>query len=304
MDMYSDYLWKKIHSSIDILRKTYNPLMSKQWDYDYNEICYNPAFTFNTIINNKDKNWYYYFLAASPAITVENILEDTSCREWYTFRDKVCANPNLTMDILTNKISRIHWNFYELSQNPNVTQLFIESYIHENWNWYFLSKHQNVTWDFVTKHQDKQWSYKNLSSNKNITFDTVLNNLEKPWNLYKLTENPNITFDIILSYPEYFSDEHIDNYIRTNPNVTLDFINRHNFWHHFTNNTNPISTQLPVFNNTHFIPNLENWNFQSLSSNSTLTWDYILKNPLRSWSLKNVLRNPMLYQKEQFLSKL
>ena len=61
---------------------------------------------------------------------------------------------------------------------------FINKYSDKSWDWYWLSENPNITWDIV-------------EANPNITMDIVEANLDKPWSWRRLSSNPNITWDII-----------------------------------------------------------------------------------------------------------
>ncbi len=77
------------------------------------------------------------------------------------------------------------------------------------WDYYWLSQNPNITWEIVRDNPDKDWDYTMLSQNPNITWEIVQNNTDKPWDYSLLSQNPNITWDIVQNNPDkhwnYFS---------------------------------------------------------------------------------------------------
>jgi hypothetical protein len=70
------------------------------------------------------------------------------------------------------------------------------------WNWWHLSNNPNITFDIVNSHPDKPWDWCGLSINPNITWDVVEANPDKPWNWLGLSMNPNITWDVVEANPD------------------------------------------------------------------------------------------------------
>ena len=56
----------------------------------------------------------------------------------------------------------------------------IKTYEERKFNWYWLSQNPNITWDIVKNNPDKPWDWYRLSKNPNITWDVIKDNLDKP----------------------------------------------------------------------------------------------------------------------------
>jgi hypothetical protein len=94
------------------------------------------------------------------------------------------------------------WDWYWLSQNPNVTLEWFEKYPNKPWDWYWLSRNPNVTLEWVEKYPDQLWDWFLLSLNSNVTMEMVEKYPDQPWNWYWLSCNPNVTMEIVEKYPD------------------------------------------------------------------------------------------------------
>ena len=52
----------------------------------------------------------------------------------------------------------------------------------EEWNWYGISQNPNITWGIVFNNANKPWKWGGISRNPNITWSIITNNANKPWN--------------------------------------------------------------------------------------------------------------------------
>ena len=103
-----------------------------------------------------------------------NIFLNKWSEKWFQF---VKDNPNKK------------WDYYELSENPNITWEIVQANPDKPWNYNQLSINPNVTWEIVQANPDEPWDYNWLSSNPNITWEIVQANLDKPWRYDYLSEN-------------------------------------------------------------------------------------------------------------------
>ena len=87
------------------------------------------------------------------------------------------------------------WNWYQLSNSPNVTMDFVMAHPDLPWNWNGLSDHPNMTMELVMAHPDKDWSWYWLSRNPNVTMDFVTAHIGKDWDWFGLSCNK-FTFEI------------------------------------------------------------------------------------------------------------
>ena len=122
----------------------------------------------------------------------------------------LCANPNMTWDMIQNILSRNeqnkrqgvrdtrgaqakHWfDWWYTSQNPNITWDIVQVHLDKPWVWVFLSQNANMTWEIIEKHLDKPWVWYYVSKNPNITWDIIRENDTCPWHLVAISQNNNI----------------------------------------------------------------------------------------------------------------
>jgi hypothetical protein len=88
------------------------------------------------------------------------------------------------------------------------------------WDWFGISENPNITWNIIEKNKNKPWDWDCVSENPNITWDIVSDNIEL-FNPAIISRHPNITMDIINDYPKYNWNW---NEILLNKNITLEFV--------------------------------------------------------------------------------
>ena len=72
---------------------------------------------------------------------------------------------------LLEKYPDKHWNFNNISHNPNITMEIIEKYPEKPWDWDGISMNPNITMEMIEKNINKiKFSY--LSDNK-FTFENI-----------------------------------------------------------------------------------------------------------------------------------
>ena len=57
----------------------------------------------------------------------------------------------------------------------------LEAFPDKPWNWWELSENQNITLDYALSNPDKPWDWGRLSFNPNNTIDDVMSHLDKHW---------------------------------------------------------------------------------------------------------------------------
>ena len=67
---------------------------------------------------------------------------------------------------------------------------YIKEHPDKNWvDYYEISQNPNITWDIIEANPDKPWQYGVVDRNPNITWDIVEANLDKPWRYDWLAKN-------------------------------------------------------------------------------------------------------------------
>ena len=67
------------------------------------------------------------------------------------------------------------WEWYYISQNPNITWQIIQDNLDNPWDWRGISTNPNITWQIVQDNPDKYWDWGYISQNK---FTTELNEIK------------------------------------------------------------------------------------------------------------------------------
>lgn len=221
--------------SMDISRKINN--MSDPNCHMYDEEC-----------GQNDDNCYcwakrHIFLFSNPSLPISFILEKYQDMCYCCEISDIMANPNMTLDIIENYLSRdcepnnrfcqfykFKNSFDKISKNPNITFEFIKKYITKNWDWTLLTIHPNIKiqdifdnptypwkpnyWDnpnimpndLISKNilEDKPWF--EVSKSVNVSIEYILNHKEYPWNWAGVSANPNLTIQHISENPDILWD--------------------------------------------------------------------------------------------------
>jgi hypothetical protein len=83
----------------------------------------------------------------------------------------------------------INWR-YKIEKNP--LKVLLEIFPEKCWNWYYISQNPNITMSDILKHPNLPWNWNDISYKTNITIR----------NWYYVSQNPNITLKDILTHPE------------------------------------------------------------------------------------------------------
>lgn len=175
--------WRGLSYILDFTKEQVlftNGELTRKWDFDC--LSSNESITFNFIISH-DFEWNW--LEISGRINMEII------------------DASLHLDF------NYPWERCGLSENPNITIEFIETYFSDSrlighWNWEKLSNNPIIDIEFVKRHIDKDWDWIALSSNSGITLEMIESNLEFSWDWDRIGYNPNLTLEFIYKYKDKF----------------------------------------------------------------------------------------------------
>ena len=271
-------------------------------------------------------DWDMDALSFNPNIGWDVIRENINLPwDWYT----LSLSSKITWDIVKNNLyfkndSPVPWSWSALSQNPNITwdiikeNLYIPisnaSFIYPNglvkiktpWNWPNVSLNPNITMDIVFQNQyieypeDGQrvkieWKWFELSDNKTLTWEMVRKNPYKPWNWSGISRNPNVTWDIVKENPTMIVDSYIPfNYqeadsLPGDPEGSRRFVTPWDMKAICSNENVGMDVVKKDGNNN--VMKLINWDWYSLSSNPTLTWEVIYDNQYEPWNWEHLSYN-------------
>ena len=210
---------------------------------------------------------------ADERTTLEKFIESTGVREkpWHWGNNGLSKNPSITAAFVDYYIDMTHpkvnfpllnawiWCDNGLSANPSITQEFILKYIEKPWIWgkHGLSKNPAITPNFV------EYIMENYP------------NIKWHWGCGGLSENPSITQEFILKYIDKPWKWGLYCSLATNPVVTPDFLEH-------------IMEHYPHIK---FL-----WRCGGLSSNKSITSEFVLKHIARpwNWGVFGLSKNPAI----------
>jgi hypothetical protein len=216
-----------------------NPCFNSNWyhlfsldqlDWDY--YSRNPSLSPETVIRHRHQPWNWDYVGLNPRITWKLSQEYHLPLTWWGLAknptmdwsvilrnpDKwwdISSHPKLTWrrvldyeQVLRRQSQTAHWNYHQLSANPNITWEIVQNNPRRPWSPAGLSRNPNITWNIVINNLEYPWDWTNLSSHPNITWEIVRNNPNFPWQPAQVSVNPNLTWEIVQKFPDYPWDYH------------------------------------------------------------------------------------------------
>jgi len=177
-------------------------------------------------------------------------------------------DPNIPLEHIEDHIDA-HWSWESISRyNKHITIPFIRKYIHKNWRWRSLTVNPNITPHDIFTNPDLPWEYSVMSFNPNVTAQDVIDHPEIPWNWRFLAMMLPVSVEFIVQRPEFQRDRFLMTcYLSQNKHITIDDALKY--------------THLP-------------WDWVALSSHSTITIQHVKDNPTLSWSFYSLGNNPAI----------
>ena len=220
---------------------------------------------------DQDFDWGNSGLSSNRYMNIE-FIEGNLDKHWNWGKGGLSMNPNITPEFVEKHIDKDwYWGNGGLSSNPNITEEFIERHNEEDWSFKALSSHQNITPLFVEKYMSCGWDWGllGLSKNPNLTSQFLRDHINKKWDWkYGLSSNLSITPDIVENFMEGNTSS-IDNEIEKLENsFSLD--------KKYKQTRVSELKQLRKFRQW-------NWKQDGLSSNSSMTQEFIEKHMDKDW---------------------
>lgn len=251
----------------------FNKYDNPDTDTDMYYLAQNPNITEKDINDHPELAWY-----PPPCIDIKYFLKDP---KWFIYN--LSDTKNITLkDVLEYPMeleNDFGWDFGILSYNANIKMLDVLENLYLHWDYFFLSLNPNLTIDFVIDYHDKEeFSYYSLIRNPNITIEDILNTPYLSWNYADITANPNITMT-------KFRDIIDSCYRHCDPDFSCSC--RSTQWNFRELSANPAITMKDVLDNPDIC-----WSFPDLASNPSITMDDIANNAIDIWSYKHLSLNP------------
>jgi hypothetical protein len=183
------------------------------------------------------------------------------------------------------------WDWFALSENPNITLETVLQHPELPWDWYGLSMNPTVaTWKIVQQHPDLPWNWTGLSRNPDVaTWEIVQQHPDLEWNWNALTSNPNITLDLAIDHPEYPWDWDL-----------FDGVSKFDFYR-FDKDEYDLCTysDLPTLIETIEIGQ-DVW---GIYENPNLDWGILQHYPNHPWNWSQLSDNPMTLAREAYIQR-
>lgn len=94
----------------------------------------------------------------------------------------------------------------------------------KKWEWYYLSQNPNISLQFIISNPKLPWDWSGLSGNINLDVETIISHPNLDWDFSELQSNNNLTFKDIKKIQEYFDFEIDYSELSSNKNITDDNI--------------------------------------------------------------------------------
>lgn len=294
-----------------ILRNEVNEQWSLFW---FNNILQN--LKAENLINSTQNNVIWVDITRNPNTTLE-LIKIYPNLPWNA--DIISYSLIKSIDFIKQNPDFPFLNWKILSQNMGISLKDIEDNPEFPWDYNNMSYRTDLTFEFVKKHADKNWNYKTLSE-RECMWDDINENTHN-YCVYSAVYNPRITLEFIERHLELymeqewylnriakmkivtleFIEKHINIFkspvgphtpeITSNPNVTLDFLRKHDFdvvrnWPRTFNfsKCNPNVTPELVKNNPYVF-----WHWCALTARANFS---PIKNPEFPWDWAYYHENP------------
>lgn len=196
------------------------------------------------------------------------------------------------------------------SNQSNEFIKILEAFPDKPWNWKLVLQNPNISLDYIESHPDFPWEMTttfiftscNLSYNPNLTLQYILNNLDLKWRWEYIVGSSIITLEDIESNLTIRDGMTFEFWkcAGKNPNITLDFVLKHEHIFQNKNNSRYLGSQANItLQNIKDYPHLF-WSKYALSQNPNITLEYILEHPdtpvdilnHNYWVWSDIMTNP------------
>jgi len=223
-----------------------------------------------------ENEWSIYWF---ETIILPYIKSDNTTLYWI----EITKNPNTTLELIETYI-HYPWN-WELICYSLITKFdFVEKYLHTNKiEWAALSLNKNITIDDIERNIELPWNWKNISTRLDITIEFIKKHSDKKWCIFNLSQNPSLWDDINKNAQNYDALTAL-----FNPNVTLEFIERHMPIYTMPENEHYLNQELPrlpVITLDFIRKHKDVFNTECFSLNPNVTFDFIMENKDMRWSM-------------------
>jgi hypothetical protein len=164
---------------IDFLLQKY--LTSRSWY----ELSCNLTLSMDTVQKHPNIPWDWFALSRNPSV-----FRSLKTIEKYPNMPWDITGIARNINILPCDLESLEgWSFQDLSHNPNINDMTVESNISEDWDWENgLSDNPGLSLHFIEKYSSKM-DWECLSYNPNLNWEFVKKNIDKKWSWSWLSHN-------------------------------------------------------------------------------------------------------------------
>lgn len=192
-----------------------------------------------------------------------NLNYDNGMLNWNEIDEKKHIDKYISEKNIELKKSFIDLEFNTISLYKNITYQLVIDNMHLNWDWVCISGHKNITYEMIITNTTIPWEYHGILSNKNIKFDDLI---EYVINKKCLNKNNFVNELKLLEETELLTNESPTLItLMMNKGVTINDIKKYNEI---------------------------NWNYNLLSSNCNIPWNFVLENIDENWNFNMLFSRP------------
>lgn len=276
------------------------------------------------IISHPELPWNYRRLSNNPTLTIKFMLENKDNFGKFMWSD-ISISKNISLKEIINN-AQFPWLYNQISLNPTLTSEFLLEHINKGWNWISVFGNWNINYDILAESKinlsDKldyvlTNSSKIITHNKNLTIKFI-RKYKTIFLIHKsvfadIHGNGIITLQDIEEDPELIVSY---DFFSMNPNLTIDYVlaNKDKPWNMNNLSENSAFKMIDILKGFESveIPNiifpLRNlvkpfeykieWNFEGLSKNPNITFEFIYDNKDKNWSQTYLVINKFTEQQK------
>lgn len=287
--------WGEISANpnVDLSLMQLNPSLPWEWP----RLSENENVTVEIVRKNLDKPWDFFALSSNPSFSISDIDELGSWRWSYPY---LSSNPSIHIEDVIARPER-SWDYTWLSSNRSIDYHSVVNHPDVKWDFRELSRNANLTMEIVKEHPDEAWDYQGLSMNESIGWKEVTENINSPWDWSALSARLPISREVIEKFGEKMSFRHVSENPHITPDIILEFPLKNWDWLR-------LSSVLPVsvieeHPHPDLISGFWKWDWYHVSSNRSLSWEFVDRHPSAPWSFFALSQNTQPVAREEYLRR-
>lgn len=246
-----------------------------------------------TIQDNPQFPWDQTYFSNNRTVTIEFIKSHPEV-PWRF--DALSFNINVKE---IEKNPNLPWNFQEISVNHTLTSEFLIKYIDQDWDWVALSKNKNLNFDKLIGLVPLNWHWRRLSENTSLTKNFVryyYNYFYTHKVLHNIYQNKIIPFEEILADSFWPDNLYLTSY---HPEITADYVLKQESISEISIQNLSANLGLRVPDLQKLLDNNIELDFELLSRNPNLSFNFILKYKDKKWDYDLLSQNHFNYEEQE-----